>query len=110
MRRCVTAAGAMGFRKMRLRGFGVMQRVRGVQRQSRRRTGDNTNQGYSNRPKARQLHPVNVPSTMDFVLYVCPWAAHVVPDLTLTYRPSGNNSQAVAANSGYYDIRSGQPM
>jgi hypothetical protein len=78
MRRCVTAAGAMSFRKMRLSGFGVMQRVRGVQRRSRGRTRDNTNQGYSNRPKARQLHPVNIPSTVDFVLYVCPGAAHLV--------------------------------
>jgi len=45
---------------------------------------------------------------MDFVLYVCPPAAHILPDLPLAYRLPASSRKAIAANLGYYAIRSGQ--
>jgi len=45
---------------------------------------------------------------MDFVLYVCSRAAHILPDLPLAYRLPASSRKAIAANLGYYAIRSGQ--
>jgi len=44
---------------------------------------------------------------MDFVLYVCPQAAHILPTCQ-SATPS--SPKAIAANLGYYAIHSGQSM
>jgi hypothetical protein len=76
MRRGVMTAAAMRLCQTRFCGLAMMQRVRSVQR---RRAGIAHAEGDKNQskcPNARQLHPVNILSTLKFVPYVCPWAAH----------------------------------
>jgi hypothetical protein len=68
-------AGAMGLYHMTVCRLGGMQRMRRIQ--CRRASGASQNQ--SECPNARQLHPVNILSTMDYVPCIGPWAAHFVP-------------------------------
>jgi hypothetical protein len=64
-------AGAAGLGQMRLGGLGMAQRVLGVQRpcasSSHAEAGKNQYWNPSKCPNARQLHPVNILSTKEFV-------------------------------------------
>jgi hypothetical protein len=68
-------AGAMVLYHMTIRCPGMMQRMRRIQRRSVSGAGQN----QSKCPNARQLHPANILSTMDFVPCIDPWAAHFLP-------------------------------
>jgi hypothetical protein len=54
----------------------MMQRVRSIQRSGAQEATKGPDQQQAYCARARQLHPVNILSTVDFVPYVCPRAPH----------------------------------
>jgi len=68
-------ASAMGLDHMTIYSLGRTQRMRRIQCRGASGAGQN----HSKYPNARQLHPANILSTMDFVPCIGPRAAHFLP-------------------------------
>ena len=73
------AADVVGFCEMRLRGPGMVQRMRGVQRRRASGAGDNSANNKSNCPNPRQHHQVIYPFSYRFLIVRLPRAAHLLP-------------------------------
>jgi hypothetical protein len=67
VRHGVMASGVGGRRKMLARRFRMMQCMRSIEREQSRGINSEPNPGESDCQYARQFHPVNILSTMDFV-------------------------------------------
>lgn len=80
MDRGVMSGGAMGLNQMGFSRSGAMQRVRRIQRRSAKnaKTCQNQCRNQAKCANARNLHSINILSTMGLVPCLCPWAAHFV--------------------------------
>lgn len=102
--RSMVSGSVVRLREVGLRRTRVVERVRGVQ-SGRARTGDSKHQGQSSRASARKLHPVMIPSTMEFVLCDRPCGAHLQKNLQLCYRPISLQLSDRCSFPDYYDPR-----
>jgi len=98
MRRGMMAGGAMGLGQMRFCRFGMMQRVRDVQRRRVLKQRSTTEQNQSKRPNPRQSHAASILSNHGFLAVRLPrGGAHLT---YLSTDPHTTFMQLATATSG----------